>query len=477
MYGFGIPKPPEFTTSDHNDFKSLDPTYVGQNKKWVTLEANGTPEKPVILSGLQNQTIFGSNLDQGYPTSVLIKGSYVILEDCTFQGAYVRWDKKAHHICIRNCYFYNTGGVGAAISGYATEPDRANNIVITENVFDGLGDWLADFDEDFHCVAPGGSHHVWITGNDFKRGSGNGVQATHQPRNGECHHLYIGFNRGEFLKQGLVGIKYAEDVIVSKNHAIGLYPVGTIPSTHGDAFGCQYKHDRVWFLFNTVEKCDLGINIGDSWGEELYIIGNHIIGCRHTDKGDWYTYNKYDPNARGYGIRVRNGDKISIAHNSVVNCLNGISVTQKDKNKVREIEIYNNIIHGPFDFLSLSWVTDEETAKLGKVHNNLFYNDNNTPAMLRYGDYNTVENLEHFSTLDNFANNITGNPQLKDLTSYRTAKDSIARDAGVKLDHIWQKFEDLYGIKIDIDIRGKTRNKGESPDIGAFESKVKSYTV
>lgn len=474
MYGFGIPKPPAFTEETNVDFRQLESNYVGEHNKWVVLEASGTPENPVVLSGFHNNTVFGEDLQKGYPTAVLIKGSYIVLEDCTFRGAYVRWDKKAHNICIRNCNFYNTGGVAASISSYTTEPDRSHHIIITQNKFDGIGDWQADFDEDFHCVAPGATHHMWITGNDFKRSSGNGVQATHQPRNGECHHLYIGFNRGEFLKQTLVGIKYAEDVIISKNHAIGLYPVGTSPSTHGDAFGCQYEHNRIWFLFNTIENCDIGINIGDSSGEELYIIGNHIIGCRPTDKGDWHPYNKYDPNARGYGMRIRNGDKILIAHNTIVDCMNGISISEKVRNKIREIEISNNLIHGPFDHLALSWVTNQETADIGKVHNNLMFSDDaSASAKMRYQDYNVVNTLDYFSSLNNLENNIEGDPKINDVKSYRTSKDSIARDSGKELIEVWQRFEDLYGTKIDIDIRGKSRKKGIAPDIGAFESKVR----
>ena len=472
-----LPKPPPFATASDFEIRILDSGIITTKpQKWYVLEANGTPENPVVFKG--NNTVFGDPELDHY-SSVLLKGSYIVLEDCLFTNAMLRWDHQSHHVCVRNCKFHDIPTSPLAMRQHYGGGDRSHDIVITGNDFQDIGNWQTEFDEDYHCVSPLTSYNLWVVGNTAARASGDFIQASHHARNNECHHVYVAGNTIRQMKQTAGGVKYADHVIFFANDVEGLKPIGARPSTWGEAFNATYGHSYVWVIGNTIRDCDGGVKVGNSWGPHHRILNNYIYGCRPTHV-DNYPISVYDPVSRGYGISVRGGDDILILNNTIVDCWGGIGIGYLERNDVKTVKIHNNLIVNPKESFGISWVNNEETARRGSIRNNAVYAPGREDALFRFFDYNTSKTLNQVEGEfpEIWASNRFGvDPMLKrNGKGPRTHKTSPARDAGDPelVVSVIAEYEQLYGVSLNVDYVLNPRVRGANMDIGAFEGRLRA---
>ncbi|MDH5180411.1 MAG: right-handed parallel beta-helix repeat-containing protein, partial [Gammaproteobacteria bacterium] len=475
---YGYPDKPRLTFSQRSfpagSYVEMhgNPDFGRVRKAFNCTEANpcwlrGTPGNMPVITG-----------------SLEIEGAYLFMEYLDFNGgsngAIAVLGADTHHISIRHSQFRNRAYVSHT-SGIGMSPfagGKVQDIVVYKNNFEALGDWLATADEDFHGItasmagrdATAECKNIWMLENTFFHLSGNGVQLlAGNWTNSEdyLHHIYIGKNVAHDNRQSGFWSKQASHVIISENVSYNNREHGLQP---GDGIGYQYGPDNIWIMFNTIYASNSGIRQSDTSlaayaSHTAYIIGNVIYDI-HPEPGSIY----YDP-----GQPVRSGQAINLWHgtmtryilnNTIYDVHGGINLVFRGPayihgNIIKDVDGQDTHI---YNFHSYD-ITD--------IGGNLF-DDGDSSVKTKISWHGvTYNSLAAFTGATGLCDTcLETNPLFMNTTTPNLAlsadSPAINKNTTVLRD-VLRRFELLYGINIEKDIRGNPRFAGVVSDIGAIE--------
>lgn len=430
----------------------------GQIDTSQSFTSQGTANNPVFVRGADYASRPKLTVGQ------TISGSYAILEniwwgplnssDADFG---VGLKEGTDHIAIRNCEISGNlnraGGVGLGSWGYSGSQSLSYVVIDNCNIHD-IGDINSSLDQDSHGVTANGSvDHLWVTNNQISYVSGDAMQLeAQQGRRDKIHHVYYGRNHSHHNKQTGGWVKHASDVIISQN-TIHDHRAGN--SSFGQCTGFQYGPEYVWFLFNRIYSCDVGIGFasndppGD--GQYAFAIGN-VIHNIHAP-----TTNPYNSGA----IMANGGGNLYFVNNTIYDVDSGFNLPPG----WTSVQLYNNIVSNRTSAAAYDVNVESNTGSV-TLQNNLF------PASPRfYWSGTTYTSLGAFQSGSGKAqNSLSANPLLVDPANNIFSLQSVspAKDAAV-VHSAYQTFFTRYGININVDYAGSARLQGPAVDMGAYE--------
>ena len=396
-----------------------------------------------------------------------ISGAYLRFENLRWKGDGIRviinGSYDANRIGFRNIEIdgnaAETSNDGFAVGVYSGISATHSNIVVYKAFIHHTGNANSTAsDPDAHCFSVHrNSNNVWLLDSELAFCGGDGVQieAGHALGSGATHHIYVGRNRSHDHFQTGFWVKHASDVIVSQNE---VYNIDASSSQPGGCLGYQYGPTNLWFLFNRLHNCNMGVFAGSGDGDALgnvYVVGNLMYDIDDPEDPSHTTV--YDRNSanRYYFNNTMCGDN------------GGFSSSSGGSGK---FEIRNNIVacrteNSEYEIvLSNSSVADSSLAN---------YNLLSAAAGMRANWGGASYGSVPFA--GQCANCLTSDP----LFTNRTAKDftlqagSPARDAGVDPSTVannpYSIFQSRYGRSIAYDLTGTARPQNSRWDIGAFE--------
>lgn len=407
--------------------------------------------------------------------------SYLFFENLKFSGgsngAISIKGMNTHHIAIRSVtienrvYTKNTSGIGLLPHKGGTIHD----VVIYGSKFDGLGNWQAVEDEDFHGVNPNlwgrdsstSQYNIWILNNTFHNISGNGVQV-----NGgnwtdsykHLHHIYIGNNYAYENRQAGVGSKQASHVIISQNT---LHSALRLKGGNGDGIAYQYGPDNLWIIFNKIYNCNIGIRQSSTPPEAInrsaYIVGNLIYDI-HPDSAT--PYDASNPWRHGLGISFWKGNmRRYVVDNTIHDVHGGVNAIVS-----APLHMQGNIISDIHADDYHIWLNNHgpETS----IDYNLFF-DEMAGTKIRFGSAK-YDNVPAFQAARSQCQNCKElNPEFADPAKYilqpKAASPAVDSGAPGANNDVYAVFFGLYNIDIRKDRNGNPRTAASRPDIGAYE--------
>jgi hypothetical protein len=305
------------------------------------------------------------------------------------------------------------------------------------------------------------NNNFWLLDSRLYRNTGDGIQinATNVANMASTHHIYVG--RNEFYENRQVGFwtKQATDVIFSENTSHDHHPS---VSSAGACGGMQYGPESVWFLFNTMYSCDIGIRVAsdnDGHGSDLYIVGNLFYNIGPVAPS-YSTSDSSTPAA----ISLWDTDNRYIVSNTIWNSVAGIKM---NNSAVTRAVVVDNIIgqHTYADDREI-WIPSITDQANSEMRNNVVIGDR-----ISWGQ-SAVETLAQFqSRTGKGENSTTSTPIFVNLGSNNfnlAIGDTAAKDAGAVSD-VYATFNSLYGLSIQKDKAGTSRPQGSAWDIGAYE--------
>jgi uncharacterized repeat protein (TIGR02543 family) len=399
----------------------------------ITIEGNGTADRPVFIRGADSPPEFRRTVD--------LIGQYMILEGFSLYNADLvigiptgyDYSGTLNHISIRGC---EIEGDGTTDSEGGTGSVGADHVVIYNNHVHHFGDYAYSGENDRHGVVVGPySHYIWVVDNHIHHNGGDSFQTGHGAGY-TVSHVYIGRNVMHDDGENAVDLKEVTDVIVSENTMYS-YPFrndssdGTITVTHyGPSLGTQ----RAWFIANEMYDADLAANQVSSGPEDIYYIGNVIHDIQ------------------GLALFAWSHEDVYFINNTLYNLGGGIDDTETGS---ATATIVNNIF-GALTSPSGNHITLEYADYLNNavVSNNLFQdpmNANTTCDDCLEGDPGFTD-----------ANNLDFSLQVTSPAIDRGISSGVVQE-------VLDRFQLLYGIDIAKDIQGQTRPLGGEWDIGAYE--------
>jgi hypothetical protein len=392
--------------------------------------------------------------------------AYVIFEDLHF-GPHDAADKEfgahltegSHHLAFRRVEWSGNanaaGGLGMGSWRYDGS-GAVSHVIVKDSRFHDIGDVKNTSDRDAHCIGVNGSaFDLWVVDNELARCEGDGMQieARHGQGRGvsRIHHVYFGRNKSHGHKQTAFWVKHASDVVASEND---LYGIAQSSSSAGQCTGVQYSPERVWFIFNRIHDCEIGVLVasddGPGDGQSLYIVGN-LIHAIANPGGPADVYN-------AGCISVRGSRFIHIVNNTCYDSDGGVYARPGPS-----LRILNNIFshrHAPE-----GRELDVGTAGDSTAANNVFFHARGVSINWNGNSFGKVpfagQCAARCSTRDpDFVNA----PEDVDL-----GRASPAVDAG-QVPAVYAEFQERYGLSIAFDLDGGPRPSGQAWDIGAQES-------
>ncbi len=414
----------------------------------------GTAASPIFISGQDYAN--RPTITSSWGTN---SASYVIIENLKFSPAALQIAEGAHHVAVRQSEFIGTtsggGGIGIGnwdYSGSAT----ANNIVLRGVDIHDLGIVVgATGDRDFHCITVNGSvNNLWVVDSKLHACEGDAMQveAQHNRGMGKIHHVYYGRNLAYGLKQSGGWVKHATDVIFSQNE---VYNISASSSSPGQCMGAQYNPHNVWFIFNVLHDCGMGIFVGsddgDSGSSDGYVIGN-VIYNTHNASGPGDIYNSGAISARGF-------KNLWIVNNTIWDSDGGVNAAPSGAT----LRIYNNIIAGRTS--SGGSEINLESPGSAVIDNNLFFRSGGIKIVWGGSTYSSA------AFAGKCAACVSSDPLLQSPASrvFTIPTNSPAVDRGAT-SAVYATFLSLYGRSISIDAAGSARPQGSAFDLGAFEA-------
>ena len=422
---------------------------------------NGTKEAPVFIRGTSATT--KPVISRFWELS----GSYYVLENLEFASSGVPSSKNqiifhspTSFATLRFCDVHGAldhGGI--AVVSFNTQ--TVGGVVIYANTIHDNGNVNATSDQDVHGVSVGSRvSNLWIIDNEIYRNSGDGIQINAgQADQATTHHIYVGRNTSHHNKQSGMWTKQAVDVVFSQNVIHSHRPGNSSP---GACTGFQYAPHRVWFLFNQIFDCDLGIGTGSDnglgFGTESYFIGNIISSIHHSGS--------YNPGSgwSNAAISLPGGVNRYVVSNTMYDVDAGIV----SPGSTGAVYMSNNVIAGVTETQGAHIFLEMASLAAGSsMHHSLL----DSPARIKWGT-GTVYTLSGFKTAFSAqgVGSINGDPLFVNPAVYdlRLQAGSLGIDAGVA-DSVYQTFYSLYGIDIAKDAAGVARPQGAAYDMGAYE--------
>jgi len=464
---------------------------------------------PIYGSGTSNLPIFIRGVPGDEPTFdgvFQIRGDYVILENLKMDlGDNSRVTMRIGdvegprtHIAIRGCEFYN--GRKNPYESYQVirikysfdAPDQLKNIVIYNNYFHNIGDGrTTEVKNDVLAVSvDANAEDIWIVDNYMHHLGGDGVGVAYDSYGDNTiipNHIYIGRNVSHDNFENFLDLKVCEDVIVSQNVA---YNFGDGYCDIGGATSIAFRYglgegpddinrNNIWTLFNlayNVNSPDGAFasftGAGETLADEIYYIGNIAYNC-HNSNG----------NSTAFGSSGQ--EKIYWVNNIAYNCDRGGQFWIANDDPTQSLALVNNIFSesgtsirgyliigtkttGPsyFDNLMMSNNLFFQRKAPGKLS---FYQWNSERERLEYTAY-TIEEFKKAKP-DKSVGTIEADPLfvVAGNNNFHLQSNSPAIDGGTVHDY-FDRFYNLYGVKIDMDFEGNPYPQGTAPDIGAYES-------
>ena len=411
------------------------------------IECRGTASRPAFIYGAPDATVTGE---------WEVVGSYCIIERLKFSGPGGTFLDPGDHLVLRDSEVVgdlDQGGFG--IQSWSSK--TLEYVVMLRNNVHHNGDADAAFDQDVHGTGlyrssgtNGSIHHVWILDSEYGYNSGDGIQINGNHDSSKLHHIYVGRVRSHHNKQGGVWAKRASDVILSQNTAWG-HRGGN--SSMGHCVGYQYGPDRVWFLFNHLYDCEMGIMAGSDLdssgpdGTEVFAIGNVIRDLvPKANQTSAYT------NA---GIMIAGSQKWTIANNTFWNVPVGVTSPYGGG----ELQIEGNIF-GRLNLGSGAALFFESPDRPYAAKGNIFQT-----ALFRLGGYSQTHGISDLPGNQEADPALVSPPEDLHLLPSSPAVDFSP------LSSAYARFIDLYGIPIRVDADGKARPSGTGMDAGAYEKR------
>lgn len=433
-------------------------TYSTPHSSPAVITASGTAASPVFIRGVS------PTAKPIITKTWAIKGSYLILENLEFAfqdpvlGALAF--RGGDHVVLRHSDVHgNLSGGGVSIVGGDTS--SATNFLIYDDVIHDNGDVNAVFDQDVHGIVVGSRvNNLWVVDSQLYGNSGDGIQINAGAANqATTHHIYVGRNVAHHNKQTGFWSKQAVDVIFSENLSYAHRPSN---SSYGAGMGFQYAPERVWFLFNHIHDCDIGIggssDNGLGFGQSSFFIGN-VIHNIHTT-GTFAGTTAWSSAA----IMLAGGVQRHVLNNTIDDVDGGINSPAR----TGALHIVDNIIsnvtqpQGSHAFLEM-----ESVAVASTMYNNLLEG----AVRIKWAS-NQIRDLAGFQAA--FPGQgvacLNADPEFVDPFNedFHLQATSPAVDAGV-IPQVYATFLSLYGIDISEAADGTPRPGGLAFDLGAYE--------
>ncbi len=430
----------------------------GQIDTNQSFTSQGTVGSPVFVRGADYASRPKLTAGQG------VSGSYVIMEniwwgplDSADNDFGVGASEGSDHIAIRDCEvsgnLNRAGGFGLGSWGY-TGAQSLSYVVINNCNIHHVGDVNAATDQDSHGITVNGSvDHLWVTYNEISYTSGDAMQVeAQQGRNDKIHHVYYGKNHAHHNKQTGGAVKHATDVIFSQN-TVHDHRAGN--SSQGACMNTLYGPEYMWFLFNEVYNCNIGIGLfgnDGTAGQYAFVIGNIIHNIHAANPTDPYNAGAIV----GYG-----GVNVYYINNTIYDVDAGFNLPPG----WTSIQLHNNIIANRTNTSTYDIYIESDPTRL-TIQNDLF------PSSPRFYWGGTIyTSLASFqSGTGKGQSSLSADPLFTNPGSnnFSLQSTSPAIDAGA-LHPAYATFQTRYGIDISKDFTGAARPQGAAWDIGAYE--------
>lgn len=415
---------------------------------WKQILAEGTAAQPVIVRGID--PVNRVRIESGDGShDWRIQGSHLILENIDFvAGAFLRLYEMPDHVAFRNVEIHAEGitvDIGAGVSGGGTD------IVVYNS---HIHDLWRGADVDCHGIVPGpGSLRYWILENHIHGNSGDGIQACHQcsppPR-----YVYIGGNVIHDDRENAVDLKYADDVVISRNTCYGYENASTSDGV-AIVIGSDGAPMRPWVVGNTIYQSARGVRIeevGEAW-----IVGNVIHSI-----------------ADGAIMLEKQGTNLHIVSNTV--CDADVFIDQYWQTAFG-LDVQNNVLANMRgqQYACHMNIESNTVYAAATFRNNLFYQSGGE-VILNLGDGGNQADFDHFSSTADFGalpfgtGNLLQDPLFTSATTFDFSlqNSSPAIDKGA-VHGLFGVFDSLHGESIRFDMFGVARPQELGWDIGAYE--------
>jgi len=456
---FGTPRRPRSSIPYYLLPGSVVELHGGPYEGYFEIRVRGTASRPIFIRGTNAATpvLFKTKL------LVLAPSQYVILEnlavDRDYQSSGVNIEGVSY-IAIRHCEVKDVQG---GILAYGGPNASINNIVIYDNHVHDLGDLsvIEDIDDNGIQIG-GGSSDVWVVDNIVHHTVGSGIVLNpgFEFGNEAIQHVYVGRNTVYQSRQSGCWTKQSADAIFSQNTVYSIIGTSFAIST---GLGFQYGPERTWFIFNHVYDCEYGIGSGSNNvpqpGQEQFFIGNVIHDIHHRSP----TYNPNNPWSSAAMMLV-GGEHRIIADNTIYNCDAGINGPGPGSYLLAN-NVIDNIVESGGNHV---FIENENNDVAWDLYNSCLHDD----AMpVRVRQRNQVYDLERLANeLNKGAGCISVapgfvSPQAHD---FHLTAQSPTVDSGMTT-NAYLRFQQLYGLSINVDFDGVSRPQAAGPDMGAFE--------
>lgn len=425
-----------------------------------------------------------------------------------------------NHIVIRNSSFkdrlHPTNSRPSALYINPDQGGQVHNIVIYDNHFENLGEWLRDdgINDTFHAIdlslrnAPRATiNDVWILENfcTHNRGSCIRLQTGHIDTLDQLHNVYIGRNRSVDNRRAGIDINRAADVIISQNIIKG----GNL----ANGIVLREEKENVWVIFNEVYDSIFGIRqaktLDGALGKDVYIMGNLIYDIA-PNLEDSIPYQPKSYWNQGAAIALWHGNLDRyIIDNTIYKAHDGIIAMYRvdgkgelyygiNNNHAGEIHVYGNLISQKDNAEHNNFIEFPHPSlqNFDNVHMdyNLFVDQHEESY---YGCWAFDKN--NYKTCTNKRNHLAEFSSLAELQiSSQSCQNCISvigedgsndfvmpsidpsrRNFGLQNGSIaigknskhtaYDVFEQRYGLDIYVDFNGQPRHSTH-PAVGAFEA-------
>jgi hypothetical protein len=422
-----------------------------------------TVSLPARLGGAAvgcNRTVLGKAgcVDVG-AAQWTIDGNYFVIEGF-FSNALERGSIRPttgtspHHFALRHLEISGP----SKSTGSCTTTGSASNVVIFRNHLHDCGDHvLAQTTEnDVHGVQISRSDRVWVVENEIYHNGGDGIQlnAGQTSPDPRSKLSYLGGNHIWENGENALDVKTAEDVIFTSNVLHGYRPSAGSDGTAiviNDENATPTPGDWRLFLFNNTIYDSVVAFRAQSYTNVFGNLMHHISGwCMLAFGGSSETWWENNTCAASGGAFRRFGGSVDTA-----------------------IRVRNNLFAGLTDPSLMTEVNNAATTDPDTdIRNNLF------PSGLVYKwSGGTRINLEAWEdgSQGRADGNLLGVAGFVAAVGndYRLAAGAPAIDRGTSELTSYNRFLNLYGLRVNYDIHGTERPAAGAWDIGAFEGSAK----